>query len=524
MRRPLVLTLAAALCVALLVGCDAADEPAPGPDASSTPAPGPDPTQPAATTTLHLAGADVKVDVLPVVRVGEHAVLTLDLTMPETGGDPAFLASALGGTGVLRLPSLAGLRLVDLERDVVHTVAVDTEGDAVTSGHDFIALDPGTTMRLQTAYAAPPAGSGLIGVFVPGGPYVPAVPVVDGELPPLDLPGDQVVDPTAPLDLGRVAEAPVAELEAFTAELEGAVETLTSTEEVRVTLGADVLFAVDSAELTSRARDALDAAAAHLADREPGTVLVVGHTDDVASDAYNQELSERRAAAVAAELGRRIDTTRFTLRTEGRGEAEPVVANTDDEARARNRRVTVTLTSTTTTTTEVTTKGELPPFEGPVGTGEEGVVVDSAGRYRITAPQARLVDGHVVVDLRIEPLDEGARAGVAFLSGVWHYRGDAWTVQRSASGLVMLRGGTAVYPTDHVAGVSDDGHEQWLPLTDLETLGVLTGPRTFSVVYPDVGPLDEVAVQVGAALGVEPFRLTDIPVRPPEQGQAQTSR
>lgn len=517
MRRIPVRTLAVALALGLVAACDAGS-PAPAPSTSTATADAPDTSTAAARTTLHLEGADVEVDVLPLVRTGEHVVLTLDLTRADTGGDAALLSLAFGGTPQaigMDFPSLAGLRLVDLERDVVHTVATDAAGDTVTTGEDYVALDPGATLRLQTVYAAPPADVDALGVFVPGGPYVADVPVVDGDVPPPTAPGASSQDEVEPLDVGAVVDAPVADLASFTAELGGAVQTLTTSETVEATLGSDVLFAVDSADLADGAQAALDAVAAHLEGREPGTVLVVGHTDDVADDAYNQGLSERRAATVAAELAKRVDTSRFELRTEGRGEAEPLVPNTDDDARARNRRVTVTLTSQITRSTEVTTTGELPPLDGPVGTGAQGVVVDNTGEYRITAPQARRVRGHLVVDLQVTPLDEGARNGVSFLSGVFHYRGDAWSVQRSASGVVLLRGATAVYPMDHLLAVSEDGHEQWLPLTDLETLGEIAdgATRTFSVVYPDVGDLDEVAVQVGGGLGARAFRLTGIPVR-----------
>lgn len=512
MHRPSVRAAVVGLAFLLLAGCSS--DPTVTPPVTPSAEPTDDPTRPAASTTLHLKAADIEVDVLPLVRAGEHVVLTLDLEMEDTGGEQVFLGSNLGGQSWIHLPALAGTRLVDLERDVVHTVAVDAKGRTVTTGKDYITLEPGARMRLQTAYAAPPQDVTSLGLFLPGGPYVESVPVVDGDVPPLD-PSAATPSADAPaLDLGEVADAPVVGLESFTAELRGAVQTLTTSEKVEVTLGSDVLFATDSADLTPDAQAALDAVAAHLSAREPGEVLVVGHTDDVASDDYNQALSERRAQAVAAALGQRVDTSRFPMRTEGRGEREPVANGTDEESRARNRRVTVTLTSEVTTTTDVTTEGELPPFDGAVGTGTEGVVVENLGTYRITA-DARRVDGHVVVDLHVAPVDERGQSGVSFLSGIWHYRAGALGVTRSASGLVVLRGGTAVYPMDYLAAVRDDGSEQWLPMTDLETLSDIApdAARTFSVVYPDVGDLDEIAVQVDEGLGTRAFRLTDIPVR-----------
>ena len=52
-------------------------------------------------------------------------------------------------------------------------------------------------------------------------------------------------------------------------------------------------------------------------------ILVVGHADRFGSNAYNQRLSERRAAAVKSYLlSKGIDANR--IKTEGRGETQPV--------------------------------------------------------------------------------------------------------------------------------------------------------------------------------------------------------
>ncbi len=68
------------------------------------------------------------------------------------------------------------------------------------------------------------------------------------------------------------------------------------------------------------------------------TVQVVGHTDSVGSEASNQQLSERRAHAVASYLASNgVSSSR--LRTEGRGEREPRDSNDTEAGRAINRRV-----------------------------------------------------------------------------------------------------------------------------------------------------------------------------------------
>lgn len=85
--------------------------------------------------------------------------------------------------------------------------------------------------------------------------------------------------------------------------------------------------------------------ASRIATTTEGEVLVVGHTDGIGTLEYNQDLSERRATAVAALLRGRLDPAR-SVNAEGRSFSEPVALETsggaDDPAgRALNRRVTI---------------------------------------------------------------------------------------------------------------------------------------------------------------------------------------
>jgi outer membrane protein OmpA-like peptidoglycan-associated protein len=74
--------------------------------------------------------------------------------------------------------------------------------------------------------------------------------------------------------------------------------------------------------------------------RNPDWILSIeGHTDDVASDRYNLELSGRRAAAVKAALGAQFSIAGTRLTTAGFGESRPQDRNDTVEGRARNRRV-----------------------------------------------------------------------------------------------------------------------------------------------------------------------------------------
>lgn len=67
-------------------------------------------------------------------------------------------------------------------------------------------------------------------------------------------------------------------------------------------------------------------------------VKVIGHTDNVGDDAFNQNLSQRRAEAVKAYLVN-LGVGADRLLTEGKGEMEPIATNDSQEGRARNRRI-----------------------------------------------------------------------------------------------------------------------------------------------------------------------------------------
>jgi outer membrane protein OmpA-like peptidoglycan-associated protein len=109
-------------------------------------------------------------------------------------------------------------------------------------------------------------------------------------------------------------------------------------ETLRVALSSDVLFDSGSSALRPGAEDKLREVARVLV-RYPRTRLeVIGHTDSRGSEASNQTLSERRAAAVREVLVREgVSADRITTR--GAGEGRPVATNDTPEGRAMNRRV-----------------------------------------------------------------------------------------------------------------------------------------------------------------------------------------
>lgn len=113
-------------------------------------------------------------------------------------------------------------------------------------------------------------------------------------------------------------------------------------EGIQLTFDSGILFDFDSNDLRSEARANLADLAASLDEYEGTRVLVVGHTDGVGADAYNQALSERRAGAARAYLlSQGLSPDR--VEAIGMGETEPVADNESDAGRQANRRVEVAI-------------------------------------------------------------------------------------------------------------------------------------------------------------------------------------
>jgi outer membrane protein OmpA-like peptidoglycan-associated protein len=108
-----------------------------------------------------------------------------------------------------------------------------------------------------------------------------------------------------------------------------------------------VFFSLGSTELTPEARDAIRAAVADARQRSLSRVEVTGHTDTSRPADYNEQLSWRRAEAVAAELATE-GLPRDQINVVGRGETDPPVPTGDGVCEAQNRRVTIDFTTSPT--------------------------------------------------------------------------------------------------------------------------------------------------------------------------------
>jgi OOP family OmpA-OmpF porin len=153
-------------------------------------------------------------------------------------------------------------------------------------------------------------------------PNTPAGARVDAQGCELDSDGDGVVDA-----LDQCPNTPRGD------QVDAKGCTLASTLQLK-----GVNFDNDSAALRADARPILDEAVTTLKRYPQLRVEVAGHTDDRGSDAYNLDLSQRRAQAVLdyfVQMG--IDAARLVPK--GYGETAPVADNATDAGRAKNRRV-----------------------------------------------------------------------------------------------------------------------------------------------------------------------------------------
>lgn len=180
--------------------------------------------------------------------------------------------------------------------------------------------------------------------------------------PPASAAQEKYADPDAPaVQLAAARALPGKQLPivgrslaivGVTMGLEAVLEDLhakVTAREIAIELSADVLFDFDKADLRPEAAGELGKVAQVLTAHPGAPVTIEGHTDAKGNDAYNQGLSERRAASVKAWLVANGGAPADAITTRGRGETEPVAPNTkpdgsdDPEGRQKNRRVEITV-------------------------------------------------------------------------------------------------------------------------------------------------------------------------------------
>ena len=107
---------------------------------------------------------------------------------------------------------------------------------------------------------------------------------------------------------------------------------------VRITMTSHTAFDTDSVNIKPAFHSTMDKLADVVVRYGKTTLTIVGHTDNVGTNQYNQKLSERRAVSVAQYFESR-HVSPLRLATLGKGEGEPVASNNTESGRSANRRV-----------------------------------------------------------------------------------------------------------------------------------------------------------------------------------------
>ena len=382
-----------------------------------------------------------RVEVGPLVRVGKRSVLRLHLT---TEGERINVATSFEGS-LREAYTMQGILVMSL-----------TEAEAQVWGEtDMSNIIPKYWTEEEGIVLAPtfgeiPAGLGSVTVLLPNLGVVSGVPVVDEAQAGFDA-------------AGAIAEAKINDeiagpfvLSTFTAAADGSSETSVGADSVTVTVSGDVAFATDSADLSAEADTVLASVTEQLGlYPSGGTLTVTGHTDDVADDAYNQGLSERRAQAVADRLAALTDLGKWSVSVVGKGESEPRAEGTSDEARAANRRVEVLAEPADPSEAERTeqerrAQGPEPEAKGAVGTGAEGVdvpdPVDDKLTLHLALPRVQRVGSWLVGNVELTPSGADLRPSSRFnlpspLRAQW---GGFLLEGAGTASFTLLQGGTRV--------------------------------------------------------------------------------
>ena len=207
---------------------------------------------------------------------------------------------------------------------------LDSDGDGVP---DYLDKCPNTPAGVKVDAQGCPLDSDGDGVpdYLDKCPNTPAGVQVDAQGCPLDSDGDGVPD-----YLDKCPTVPAATADGCPPPTPAAAPEPPPPPKKLVLEGVN--FDNDSAKLRLDADEILDKAAATLKEWGDVKVEVAGHTDSNNTDAYNLELSNRRANAVRDYLiSKGVNASRLTAK--GYGEANPIADNGTSEGRAKNRRV-----------------------------------------------------------------------------------------------------------------------------------------------------------------------------------------
>ncbi|MEZ7787780.1 OmpA family protein [Actinomyces naeslundii] len=490
----------------------------------------------------HIMGHNVTVEVSPVIRQDEKtSIIALRLTRAKDDASvDAINASSYSGisdklniSNYLGVPSISRpgtgaslVKLLDLDSGRVWS--------AINGSGGLLDLTPGENITSYLSFGKVDTDTATVLVPMAGFTTVSVLEADAAKKAKVNLSTAQTAIDQSSHAATELAD-PVA-IERYTRALDDSTSTQAGSKDITVTLNSDVTFASDSADLTPAADTQLQTVADQLKQHpDGGTLTIVGHTDDVQDDAYNQTLSEKRANAVKTKLQQLTKLDKWKTSVSGKGESQPKIKDTTDEARAANRRVEITLTptggtspkdsSTTATPSNSSGNGKLPDPQGPAAKGSEGVTLTSkdtntSGEVTITLDHLTRTGGYLLGTVTCTVKDGSTGAPLhplledpqTVLANQRDESGGALPTFNASDGLTLIAGGERIFSADYL----DADAGQHLPLTELRLLDHLkASTTTICTIWPDPGgdtiTLDHPEGKYspkGTA-----YRLTDIPIK-----------
>ena len=487
-------------------------------------------------------GHKVSVEVSPVIRQDDktsYIAVKLTRASDDASIDAVNAHASTSRDDKLNISNYLGVPSISRPGTGTSLVKLlDTASGRVWSATDgsglFLELAPGEDMTSYLSFGKVDTDTVTVMVPMAGFTTVSVLDAGSAKKAKIDLSIAQAALKQSSHDVPELAD-PVA-IERYTRALDDSTSTQAGGKDITVTLASDVTFASDSANLASGAEAQLQTVATQLGQHpDGGTLTIVGHTDDVQDDAYNQTLSEKRANAVKTRLEQLTKLDKWKTSVSGKGESEPKIKDTTDEARAANRRVEITLTPTGGTTPKNTTTptptsssgnggGKLPDPQGPVAKGPEGVTLTSKsgstqGDVTITLDHVTRSGGYLLGTVTCTVKDGSTGAQLHPLlddpeTALTNQRSESGAISTfyASDGLTLLSNGERIFPADY----NDADVDHHLPLTELNLSDHLkTGTTTICIVWPDPGgdtiTLDHPEGKYSTLNTT--YRLTDIPIK-----------
>ena len=452
-------------------------------------------------------GVDLSVEAGPAVQKNNYTVVRVSFLISRNAQVPADSVSLSSVFSEGSDPdTMLGLRMLDLEGSLIYPQL--NQSSVMAAG----SLSKKKPVEIFPVFPSVGSDTQIVQLFLPSMGIV-SIPVVnesdvqysvdkilnDAKLPNKDI---------APLKLDSIIQT-----------ADGSSDTKQDEKSTMVTVAGDVTFATDSDQLSAQA-DSVLASVVEQIKKYPsgGDLTITGHTDDVADDAHNQDLSERRAKAVSDRLKKLTDLSKWKGSVSGKGESSPRVPNDTDEHRQVNRRVEITLTPSkpaeaSAPPSAMPSSPTLPKQSGPIGKGPDGVDVSIDGKTVHISMERAVRAGRFLMGTLMLDVDKEVSLPAAAFSMPDFVQDKYWPIPALAvCSLTLLNHGQYYLEASYSNSAGDAA-----PLSNNFVYPLQPGaPTRLPAVWPDPGGdtivLDVPPGENSAAIQRFSFRLTDIPV------------